>query len=343
MIIISECVNHTRDFRDQAASTSQARRPFRRAISSLLWMGCLCAIVTTLFVLALDPAPAELPVAWSIDTGHGIRAVAFAPDSRRLATGGEDGSVVLWEVGKGVEKVLSHDPKSAVLCVAFSPDGTTLATGHSNFTCVLWDVTTGKERATLTGHTGQVMSLDFSPDGAILATGDAESNIRLWDVASGRIKATLHGHRGPVCSVRFAPDGRTLASECGYGTVKLWDVSDGKCRESFGSDELGGRVFAGCLAFSPDGLMVAYAGKSGSLMLRDVATGRERAPSRTEGQKVQQVAFSALGQLLTHVANDAKVHIRGLSARDSRAISLGNVAVCRSAFSRQTETVVATA
>ena len=280
-------------------------------------MGCLCAVVMTLFVLALEPAPADVPAAWSIHAGHGVRAVAFAPDSRRLATGGDDGSVVLWEVGKGVEKVLSHDPQSAVLCVAFSPDGTTLATGHGNFTCVLWDVTTGKERATLTGHTDEVMSLDFSPDGAILATGGADSTIRLWDVASGKIKATLRGHRGPVCSVRFAPDGRTLASECGCGMVKLWDVPDGKCRESFGSDAPGRSVFAGCLAFSPDGLTLAYADACGSISCsgtsRPVGNG---STSRTEGQSVQQVAFSALGQMLTHSANSTQTCISEDFRRD---------------------------
>jgi len=32
--------------------------------------------------------------------------VAFAPEGRRLATGGADGAVVLWEVGRGAEKEL---------------------------------------------------------------------------------------------------------------------------------------------------------------------------------------------------------------------------------------------
>ena len=177
------------------------------------------------------------------------------------------------------------------------------------------------------------MNLDFSPDGAILVTGGADSTIRLWDVASGRIKATLCGHRGTVCSIRFAPDGRTLASKCSYGMVKLWDIPDGNCRESFGSDAPGRPVFTGCLAFSPDGLTLAYACASDLLMLRDIATGRERPTSRTVGHSAQQVAFSADGQLLTHAACDAKVHIRGLSASDGGTIRLGTLVVCRSAFS----------
>ena len=137
MIITLNCENNKIIFRDQAESTSWARRPFRLAISSLLWTGCLSAIVTAIIVLAPDPATADVPVAWSIRAGHGIRAVAFAHDGRRLATGGDDGSVVLWEAGKGVENALSHDFQSNVLSARFSPDGTILATGHGNSTCVL--------------------------------------------------------------------------------------------------------------------------------------------------------------------------------------------------------------
>ena len=99
----------------------------------------------------------------------------LAHDGRRLATGGDDGSIVLWELGNGAEKVLCRGLQSPVLPVAFSPDGATLATGHTDSKCVLWDVTTGKKRAMLRGHTGAVISLDFSPDGAILASGGSDS------------------------------------------------------------------------------------------------------------------------------------------------------------------------
>jgi WD40 repeat protein len=331
--MLSSSQSHDRRpvFFDVAGSTSFPSRSVRLAILSLLSTGLLCAIVVTLLVLAVGPASTDESPAWSFRAGHLVRALAFARDSRRLATGGDDGSVVIWELGKNAEKALSHDSQSSVVCVAFSPDGSTLAVGCENFTCVLLDLTTEKKRTTLTGHTNAVMCLDFSPDGVILATGGADSTIRVWDVASGKTKATLVGHPGAVHSIRFTPDGRTLASKCRLGLVKLWDVSSGKCRESIGP----GKDFIPALglAFSPDGSTLAYIGACGNLILRDVETGRERVVSQPEGAMVQDVVFSADGQMLIHKPSNGSVHVREISARHDRTIRLGNFLSRRSVFS----------
>ena len=90
MIMTSTCGNHTPVFRDQAASTSQARRPFRLAILSLRRTGCVCAIVVTLFVLSLNPAPPDVPVAYNDPSLGWHPGVAFFSDNRPvvLATSG---------------------------------------------------------------------------------------------------------------------------------------------------------------------------------------------------------------------------------------------------------------
>ena len=204
--------NHMPTTCDGAGSTSGARHPARLAILSLLWMGCLCAIViATLVWPSSRLRQTYCPPGRST---QGSRSWRW----RFLLTAGA------WPPGEMMVPLSSGRwARAWTVCflivhkVRFAPwhfrDGTTLATGHSNFTCVLWDPATGKDRTALMGHTGSVICLDFSPDGAILATGSADSTIRLWDVASGQSKATLCGHRGPVCSIRFAPDGQILASQ----------------------------------------------------------------------------------------------------------------------------------
>ncbi|TAH49077.1 MAG: hypothetical protein EYC68_18255 [Chloroflexota bacterium] len=56
-------------------------------------------------------------------------SVAFSPDGKRLATGGENGQVKLWDVTSGKELFSIPAHEKAIWSVAFSPAGTRLATG----------------------------------------------------------------------------------------------------------------------------------------------------------------------------------------------------------------------
>jgi WD40 repeat protein len=315
------------------ASTSFANHRVLLAIISLFQTGILPALGVGIAVLTREPVSKdEQSPVWSIPAGSlQVRSAEFAPDGRRLEMGGENGDVVLWEVGEGVEKVLCHDRQGRITCVAFSPDGFTLAAGGTDFRVMLWDVRTGKELTTFTGHEAGVQCLGFSPDGATVATGGGDSSIRLWDVNSGRTKKSLRGHPGAVVTVRFAPDGRTLASGCSAGVIKLWNASDGKCRTSHESTIH--KYAVRSLAFSPDGSTLASGDVCGNIRLRDVATGLERVGPRTEVVNLQQIAFTADGQTLIAAKCNGELTISGLFAKFKRTIRLGNFYTYCSAFS----------
>jgi WD40 repeat protein len=118
-------------------------------------------------------------------------SLAFSPDGTTLATGGKDGTAVVWEVasGRAVHTFPGHT--GYVLAVAFSPDGRTLAVGNW-MNARLYELATGQERLRLATPQGDVCSLAFDPAGRRLASGGSDTTTLVWDLtgrlAGGRLR-----------------------------------------------------------------------------------------------------------------------------------------------------------
>src|SRR5262249_4250878 len=75
-----------------------------------------------------------------------VFAVAFHPDGTRLATGGRDQAVWLWDLARGEEVARLPGHTSFIWSLAFSPDGATLVSGSGDATVRLWDTAPLKDR-----------------------------------------------------------------------------------------------------------------------------------------------------------------------------------------------------
>src|SRR5438105_15010218 len=96
-----------------------------------------------------------------IQTGHvdEVRAVAFSPDNKILASGSVDNTVRLWDVATGIELSTLPGHVGGVYSVGFSPDGSILATAGADQAIRLWDVGSGKELRSLTKQSGVLVSV----------------------------------------------------------------------------------------------------------------------------------------------------------------------------------------
>jgi len=239
-------------------------------------------------------------------SGHGdtVWAVAFDPDSAKLASASSDRTVRLWSVASLEDPIVLQGHADSIHAVAFSPDQPLLASAGKEKSVRLWNTRNGEALGTLEGHTDAVGALCFRPDGSVLATGSNDKTIVLWDTAERRTMRTLQGHTDTVWAVCFSPTGHTLVSAGKDRSVRFWDPVSGQNLNT-------GREFTSWIftaAFSRDGQTIAT-GSHETIKLWDAETGRVR--HRLEGHtgNVYAVAFSPDGKLLASGAKDGTLRL----------------------------------
>jgi eukaryotic-like serine/threonine-protein kinase len=132
----------------------------------------------------LDEKPKVLHTLGARVAGPGVN-VAFSPDGQRLATGGEENTIKIWDVetGREIDKPL-RGHSGEVYTLAFSPDedGRWIASAGEDSAVKIWDSHTGRLVRTFRGHTGLVSSLAFTPDGRRLVSGSRDNTVKVWDM-----------------------------------------------------------------------------------------------------------------------------------------------------------------
>jgi WD40 repeat protein/serine/threonine protein kinase len=164
-----------------------------------------------------------------------VRAVAFGPTGRLLASGDGDvgrddaGEVKVWDLSTGGELHTFRGHTDPIFRVAFSPNNTRLASASQDHTVKIWDLSSGQEVLTLHGHTDAVRAVAFSPDGRRLASAGADRLIHILDATPTEVGPpprqvrSFAAHAGRALGVAFRPDGRALASVGADRVIRVWD------------------------------------------------------------------------------------------------------------------------
>ncbi|MFI1487843.1 WD40 repeat domain-containing protein [Streptomyces sp. NPDC020747] len=184
-------------------------------------------------------------------------------------------------------------------------------------------VTEGIRYVSLLIQAGEVTTLAFSPDGRTLAGGISDGTIRMMDAENGHPTALLtEARRITSMEVAFHPDGTTLADA--RDGVHLWDLASGHTTATLTLTRSATVDWAWCVAFSPDGALLASGHSFDYVRLWDVASRKNVAILPGHNAFVLAVAFSPDGRLLASGSHDASVRLWDVAGRSSVATLTGH-------------------
>ena len=200
-----------------------------------------------------------------------VRKVALSPCGNRIATGGLDSTVILWDARTGAaEHLLGHSQE--ITSISFSAKGEWLASGSRDGSIRVWDVPTGVLSRTIQEPHKTLkitmVSLHFSPTKkCTLFSIESAGTIRMWDIDSGERKGGMFGGAFATCS----PDGRTIATANAPGgrDLQLIDAES----ESFRFRMVGHTREVQSACFSQDGSRLASGSSDGTCKVWDSSTG----------------------------------------------------------------------
>jgi WD40 repeat protein/serine/threonine protein kinase len=270
-----------------------------------------------------------------------VRALAFSPDGKVLATGQAEPEIELWDVASGAPlgKLTGHTRRVNVL--RFTADGTLLSAA-GDWTTRAWFGLDGAS-AVLARHEGDVGGLAVSPDGRFAASGGNDRLTKLFDLNTLAFVRDLAAPNGFVRLLAYSRDGRTLAqggwwyvlfwdmtstdpprrvsvpegiSAMSYiagdrylaagfsaGMLKVWEPEPGDRRYLAGHD---GRCAA---SYSPDGRLIATGDSAGAVHLWEARTGRPLAALRAHAARVRSLRFHPHEPLLVTDGEDAVLRV----------------------------------
>lgn len=165
-----------------------------------------------------------------------IHCVRFSPDGKRIAVGGDSGSIRLYDRENG-QMIGALDERAGAPAVNAS-----------------------------TNVRPPVVAIEFSADGRWLAANagaDGPGRINFWNLETGQRNAPQTEDEMAVRDLAFPRQGDVVAACSGQGRVQVWSHARAELQTEFLLDNPSRKGES--LAASPDGRVIAVADRSGEL------------------------------------------------------------------------------
>ena len=246
------------------------------------------------------------------DHTSSVLTARWSPDGYRIASGGFDTTVRVWDAFGGSSPLIYPNHKNDVWSVSWSPNGKYIASASWDKTVRVWDSTSVNTTLNVfSDYTDGINSVVWSPppEGKYIATGGYDKLVLIRDPFQTSLVNKLQGHIDAVKSVSWSPNGKFIASASLDNTVKIWDVSNANMIHSFPHNN-----HVKSVSWSPDGKFIASAtgdttsGGSGEHLVYvwDINTKKLALKYNGHSDGVAAVAWSPRGKYIASAGGNIK-------------------------------------
>ncbi len=116
-----------------------------------------------------------------LDTDDSALCVAVSPDGKRIASGGCDRTVRVWEYPSGKLEQSIENHADWVLGVAFAPDNKHLLTCSRDKTAKVWDLAAKESVLTFPDHQNPVFGIGVKADSKAGFSVGTDKQLRMWN------------------------------------------------------------------------------------------------------------------------------------------------------------------
>ncbi len=252
-----------------------------------------------------------------------LLTLAISPDGNTLATAGESGTIVLFDVktAKLIKRLKKHSQN--IQALVFHSDF--LISAGDDKQIIFWSLATAKPKM-IWKAPAEVNALAISPNGDILASGGEDNNITLWNINTGQVLTVLKGHKQAISTngLAFASNAYILGSTSNDHTARLWNVTPDTQITDQNVSLLGHTDILQGITFSPDGNKVATSSADGSVRLWDVKTGKALRVLIGHKNTVFGVRFLANGTDLITASQDRTLRLWDIETGITKRVLQGH-------------------
>ncbi|CAJ0761903.1 6533_t:CDS:2 [Entrophospora sp. SA101] len=171
--------------------------------------------------------------------GHSASVTAgqFTPDGKKIVTGSEDSSLIVWDPknATSIFKLSNDDSRfhhEGITSLAINKENSLVLTGSMDHSAKLINLTNGHIIGSFENHTDSIETVGFSDISSLAATGSVDNKLNIWDLTTMRLRQTCQ-HDDAIVQLQWHHESPLITTCSVDKTVRIWDYRTGNCEKVF--------------------------------------------------------------------------------------------------------------